>query len=296
MAGHWCSAATRESGRTPALTLTLSRIDMATLSTYGHVVRVGIQNTLVYRFNFLARSAFSLVPLLTTLLLWRTIFEGREARISGYSLGQMISYYLMVLLVDTLTAVTDDDWQVAADIKDGNINQFLLKPLDYLTYRFCLYGAGRLVYALASLVPIGLFFLYYRAHFYLPGSPAVWGWFLVSLVLTACLQFLISYIMALMAFWVLEVSTLILLLYALEYAAGGHLFPLDLLPPWLAAVLAWTPFPYELFLPVGIYLGRVSGGELYRGILMQCGWVALMYWVARWVWRRGIQRYSAVGG
>lgn len=280
----------------PAARAAGSRVNMATLSTYGHVVRIGIQNTLVYRFNFLARSAFSLVPLLTTLLLWRTIYAGREGGISGYSLGQMTSYYLMVLLVDTLTAVTDDDWQVAADIKDGNINQFLLKPMDYLGYRFCLYGAGRLVYALASLVPIGLFFLYYRASFHLPESPAVWGWFLLSLGLTAMLQFLISYTMALLAFWVLEVSTLILFLYALEYVAGGHLFPLDLLPPWLAAVLAWTPFPYELFLPVGIYLGRVSGAALYHGILLQCVWVAIMYGVARWVWRRGILRYGAVGG
>jgi ABC-2 type transport system permease protein len=266
------------------------------VNKYWHVVRIGIQNTLVYRFNFLARSAFSLVPLMATLYLWQTIYEGREGNIGGYSLGKMISYYLMVLLVDTFTAVTDDDWQVAADIKDGNINQFLLKPMDYLYYRFCLYGAGRLVFTLAALLPAGLFILYHRADFYLPGSAAVYGWFLLSLVLTGFLQFLISYTMALLAFWVLEVSTLILMLFALEYVAGGQVFPLDILPPSLAAALAWTPFPYELFLTVGIYLEQVSGAAMYRGLLIQCCWVVIMYGVARWVWFRGIKRYSAVGG
>jgi hypothetical protein len=34
------------------------------------------------------------------------------------------------LLVDMLTAVTDDDWQIAADIREGGINQFLLKPIE----------------------------------------------------------------------------------------------------------------------------------------------------------------------
>ena len=55
----------------------------------------------------------------------------------------MISYYLLVTIVDTLTAVNEDDWQIAADIKDGNISQFLLKPIDYLTYRICLFFSGK---------------------------------------------------------------------------------------------------------------------------------------------------------
>jgi ABC-2 type transport system permease protein len=60
----------------------------------------------------------------------------RPGPVAGYSLAGMISYYLMVTIVDTLTAVNEDDWQIAADIKDGNISQFLLKPINYLTYRF----------------------------------------------------------------------------------------------------------------------------------------------------------------
>ena len=64
----------------------------------------------------------------------------------GYTLAEMISYYLVVNVVDALTAVTEDDWQIAADIKDGNISQFLLKPIDYLRYRLCLFAAGRMVY------------------------------------------------------------------------------------------------------------------------------------------------------
>ena len=46
----------------------------------------------------------------------------------------MISYYLLVAVVDVLTAVNEDDWQIAADIREGNISQFLLKPVDYLWY------------------------------------------------------------------------------------------------------------------------------------------------------------------
>jgi ABC-2 type transport system permease protein len=263
---------------------------------YWHVINVGIQNTLVYRANFLFRSVFGLIPLFATISLWRAIYSGQSSGVGGYTLAQMISYYLVVTIVDALTAVTEDDWQIAADIKDGNISQFLLKPIDYLSYRLCLYAAGRIIFTLCALLPVGLFIFFQRKYFVLPADAATLGWFALSLVLTSLLQFFISYTMALLAFWVLEVSTFIFILFAFEYAAGGHLFPLDILPAPLLKVLYFTPFPYQLFFPVNIYLGRTTGVALYQGLVVQCCWVAAMYLLARCVWGRGTRRYSAVGG
>jgi ABC-2 type transport system permease protein len=102
--------------------------------------------------------------------------------------------------------------------------------------------------------------------------------------------------MALLAFWVLEVATFIFVLFAFEYIAGGHLFPLDILPPVLQRVLEFTPFPYLLYYPVSVYLGRVQGGEMWQGLAFQAAWVLATYCLARFVWNRGIKKYSAVGG
>jgi viologen exporter family transport system permease protein len=266
------------------------------MNKYAHVINIGIQNTLVYRMNFLFRSVFGLIPLFATISLWRAIYSGRDAAVAGYSLAQMTSYYLVVTMVDVLTAVTEDDWQIAGDIKDGNISQFLLKPIDYLTYRLCLYGAGRLVFTVCAVLPVTLFIVAQRAYFVLPADVATVGWFALSLVFTALLQFFISYSMALLAFWVLEVSTFIFIVFAFEYIAGGHLFPLDILPAGIQRALNFTPFPYQLFFPVNIYLGRVTGAVLYQGLVVQAAWVVAAYWLARFIWNRGIRKYSAVGG
>jgi len=110
------------------------------------------------------------------------------------------------------------------------------------------------------------------------------------------LQFFTSYAMAMLAFWVLEVSTFIFILFAFEYIASGHLFPLDILPRGLAQLLFFTPFPYQMYFPVSIYMGKVSGASLLQGLLIQLAWVALAYGFARFMWRRGIKKYSAVGG
>src|SRR5260370_434171 len=206
----------------------------------------------------------------------------------------MVSYYLLATVVDALTAVNEDDWQIAADIKDVNISQFLLKPIDYLAYRLCLFFSGRITYLAVASVPLALFILYFRRYFVLPPDWSTLGWFLVSTALTAMLQFFISYTMAMLAFWVLEVSTFIFIVFAFEYIASGHMFPLDILPRPLEQALFFTPFPYQLYFPVSIYMGKTKGADLSSGLLIQAAWVVAAYLLARFAWPRGIRKHSAV--
>jgi ABC-2 type transport system permease protein len=278
--------------------LKLIALGICRVRKYWHVINVGIQNTLVYRVNFLFRSVFGLIPLMATIFLWRAVYAAKEdsSEVAGYTLSGMISYYLLITIVDMFTAVADDDWQIASDIREGRINHFLLKPIDYLVYRLCLFSANRVVYAAAALVPVTLFILFQRHHMVAPVDSGALGWFIFSMVLTGLLQFFMSYTVALLAFWVLEVSTFIFILFAFEYIAGGHLFPLDILPGWLAQLLNFTPFPYQLFFPVSIYLGRTSGAALWQGLGIQMFWVVFFYLIARWMWARGIRRFTAFGG
>jgi ABC-2 type transport system permease protein len=268
------------------------------IKKYAHVVNVGIQNNLTYRFNFLARALFGLIPLIAMLYVWQKIYSDKPvgAQIGAYSFAEMVSYYLLTTIVDALTAVNEDDWQIAADIKDGNISQFLVKPVDYLGYRLCLFFSGRVTYVAVAAVPLGIFVLCLHRYFVLPHDVLALALFLFSCVLTALLQFFMSYAMAMLAFWVLEVSTFIFILFAFEYLASGHLFPLDILPPAIERVLYFTPFPYQLYFPVSIYMGKTSGMELARGLGIQCAWVIASYLLARFAWHRGIKKYGAAGG
>src|SRR5436190_11092060 len=242
---------------------------MGWVAKYRHVINIGIQNNLTYRFNFLARTLFGFIPLIAMLYVWRAIFTSKRhgASVGTYTYAEMVSYYLLATIVDALTAVNEDDWQIAADIKDGNISQFLLKPIDYLAYRLCLFFSGRLTYLTVAVVPLAIFILCLRNYFVLPPDWASFGLFLVSITLTAMLQFFLSYTMAMLAFWVLEVSTFIFILFAFEYLASGHMFPLDILPPAMEKVLFFTPFPYQLYFPVSIYMGKTTGKDLIFGLL-----------------------------
>ena len=119
---------------------------------------------------------------------------------------------------------------------------------------------------------------------------------MISAGLTALLQFFMSYMMAMLAFWVMEVSTFIFIMFAFEYLASGHLFPLNILPPAFERALFFTPFPYQLYFPVSVYLGKTTGMELAKGLLIQLAWVIAAYVAARFAWNCGIKKYAAAGG
>lgn len=263
---------------------------------YRKVFEIGLQNTFVYRWNFLLRSLFGLVPLVGTVLIWRAIFAGSKTPVGSWDYASMIWYFLLVILVDNLVTPTEDEWQIASDIREGQINAFLVKPLNYLGYRLSLFVSSRIVYTLVTVLPLMAVLYWFRDYIVLPKSLVTWPLFFLSTALAASISFLIAYTLALMAFWILEISTIVFILYSFEYFLSGQTFPLDIMPAWFQAILRWLPFPYELFFPVQIFLERVHGAELWNGLAIQTCWVAALWIGAQAMWRRGIRHYQAVGG
>src|SRR5438270_10570530 len=153
------------------------------LAKYGSVFNIGLQNTFVYRWNYFLRALFGLIPLAGTVFLWRAIFREPGGKdFGGYDYGSMIYYYLLTILVSNLVTPTEDDWQIAADIREGQINSFLTKPLSYLGYRFCLFLSGRVVYSIVTLPAIALIFVYFRSFIVLPHDPMTYVYTAISIV------------------------------------------------------------------------------------------------------------------
>ena len=78
-----------------------------------------------------------------------------------------------------------------------------------------------MIFTAVSLVPVGHFHLLLAPLFCRAGRWAMaLGCFVLSTFLTGLLQFFMSYTMALLAFWLLEVSTVIFIVFAFEYIGG----------------------------------------------------------------------------
>ncbi len=263
---------------------------------YTKTFGIGLQNTFVYRWNILFRSMFGLLPLAGTVFIWRAIFSETTGGIASYNYASMIWYFILVLVVDNLVTPTEDEWQIAADIREGQISAFLVKPLNYLAYRVSLFLSYRLVYSFITIVPLALVFFWFSDYVTLPKSLMTWPIFFLSVCMAAAISFLIAYTVALMAFWLLEISTLVFIVYSFEYFLSGHTFPIDIMPPWFQKILMFFPFPYQMFFPVQVFMEKVQGWELWTGLVIQATWVFLMWLASQWLWSRGVKKYQAVGG
>src|SRR5450432_2234048 len=135
---------------------------MISLGKYVKVFDIGLQNTFVYRWNFFLRSLFGFVPLAGTVFIWRAMFAEHRGNIAGYDYASMIYYFVLTILVDNLVTPTEDEWQIAADIREGQINSFLTKPLNYLGYRISLFLSYRALYTAVTTIPVALILLYFR--------------------------------------------------------------------------------------------------------------------------------------
>ncbi len=270
---------------------------LSTLNTYLKVFDVGLQNTFVYRWNFLLRSIFGVVPLIGTVYLWKAIFKARDSGdIVGYDYQEMIFYFLLVIFIDNLITPTEDEWQIAGEIRDGRISSFLTKPMNYLAYRFTLYASYRLLYIAVVLLPIvGLAWIF-RDAIRWPVHGITWPAMAAATAMAAGIQFFIAYSLAMIAFWVLEISTIIFIVFSFEYFLSGHIFPLDVMPAWLAGFVKWSPFTYELFFPAQVCMERVRGAALVGGLAIQAAWLVLLWLCARAMWSRGVRKYQAFGG
>lgn len=269
---------------------------MSRLSKYRHSFAIGLQSNLVYRWNFAIRACFSLFHLAVIFLLWGTAFAGKSD-IGGFSLPATMTYFITTLVMQFFIGAFNEDFQISEDIRNGLINQFLLKPINYFAYRISLFAAARLVSGLLALVPLALAFPLLKDYIELPHDLWRYALAIPAMMIAALVQFTIAYCFGLLTFWFLEIQSFIILSLAIETLFAGQVFPLDLVDPRLYHVAQYLPYYYQMYFPVALITGRLQGpAEAVHGLIVGSIWVLIMLGIAQFLWRRGLRRHTAVGG
>lgn len=265
------------------------------MNKYLTVFAVSWQNEFVYRLNFILWRVRNILRFLMTYFLWRGIFVSNTT-VFGYSQEQMLTYVFMVLAVSTLVLSAPSSDNIGGEIGSGDLSNYLVKPLSYLKYWFTRDLASKFLNMIFASGELSLLWLIFRPALQFPsGAEAVLG-FVASCLLAMILYYFVTVSARFVAFWTPESTWGIafVMIVLMEVLAGG-IFPLDILPLWFSTALQFTPFPYLLYYPIAIFVGKISGLELLR-ILVQTGlWVILMFWVTKWIWRKGLEVYASEG-
>ena len=230
-------------------------------------------------------------------ILWGAAYAGK-GDIGGFTFAQTLTYFVVMFVLQFFVGAFNEDYQISEDIRNGLINQFLLKPINYFAYRLSIFSAARVVSGAFGLLALVVAVPFFRHYLELPHD----GWqvrialALPAMALTGLIQFTIAYCFGLLTFWFLEIQGFVILSMAVETLLGGQVFPLDLLPHAVFNVVRFLPFYYEAYFPAAILTGRQTVDFAVQGLCIQAVWAFLLVCLAEFVWRRGLRQHTAAGG
>lgn len=269
----------------------------ARVATWWTILKICVEERLVYRGDFALGTLMRFLPIVTQIFLWTAVFVAAgSGSIKGYSSTDIIAYYLLTMLARAFSSMPGLATGIARQVREGEIKKFMIQPIDLVGYLLLARIAHKSVYYLVAAGPFAL--VYYLCRSYFPGWPAtdVFVVFLCSLFLSFMLGFFLEASMGLIAFWFLEVTSLLFVYMLFTFFFSGHMFPLDFLPePW-STFVDFMPFKYMAYFPAAVFLGKVEGPEMWQGLAIQTGWVLLFIFVCRRMMHAGYARYSGYGG
>ncbi len=273
----------------------------AAMAKYLAIFRVSLAERMTYRADFLLGTILRFLPMVTTILLWRAIYQGTNQAPLGsrqitYNYNEMIAYLLLTQISRMFSSMPGLAGGIAREIREGTLKRYLLQPMDMIGYLLTYRIAHKVAYIITSFIPYALLFFICRGYF--EGFPdlTTLAAFAVSLVLSFLVGFFFEASVGMVGFWFLEVTSLLYIVMTLNFFISGHMLPLDLLPaPW-GGLLKALPFQYMAYFPAVVFLGKVKGTTLVLHLLGELFWVVFFMLLARGLYRLGLRRYSAFGG
>ncbi|MBI4039267.1 ABC-2 family transporter protein [Candidatus Daviesbacteria bacterium] len=261
------------------------------MKKYQTVFTVTLANIFQYRTNFFLERLRSLISLVTLYFLWQAVFAEQNF-LFGYSREQIFTYVLISHLASFLVLLTTTG-EIAGEIAGGGkFFSYLVRPVSYIKYWLAVDLGYKLVSTIFALLEIIIFVRLFNVTVYFPLIWSIWILALGVFLLAMMLNFLLGFLVSLVAFWTQEVWAPRFLFIIILGLASGSFFPLDVLPSLGQQIISWTPFPYLVFFPANVFLGRVVGGDLVLGLVMMFFWIGLTIAAMSILWQKGLKIYE----
>ncbi|OGI43343.1 MAG: hypothetical protein A2593_00135, partial [Candidatus Moranbacteria bacterium RIFOXYD1_FULL_44_9] len=233
------------------------------MKKYWHIITNEIQRQFTYRASIAAYAFGNIAELVALAVIWTIVYKNVDA-IKGYSVNEMISYVVFAWFFSFLTTTYAFETNVAQDIHQGTLSNLLLKPQSYIRYMMAV-ATGRITIAfLIVLVQGALVFSFFRNSLIFSLDFPTIILLLCMLVATYFINLFLSIIIGFIAFWTMEINGTYYSLKVFSRFMSGTFFPIGLLPAFFMKASFFLPFVYTIYIPVQLYLGKISFAEGLR--------------------------------
>jgi len=262
---------------------------------YLAVFRISLEQEFVYRVNFIMWRFRNVIQFFLIFFLWDTVFSDPGREFFGYNRARILTYVFGILVIKALV-YSSRSIDVSGDIARGSLSNYLLKPVSYFKYWFVRDASSKALNLIFAFFEFIILFIILRPPLYLQTDPLLILLFVCSIIVAVFLYFFLIFLFSLIPFWQPEQSWASMFLFMIfSDFLGGGLFPIDIMPSTLQGFVYLTPFPYLIFTPLQIYIGKFSAVRSLGAIGVGLIWVFLLAFVVKNTWRLGLRSYRSEG-
>lgn len=265
------------------------------MKKYGFVFQLSLESAMVYRADFFLSLISTVFPIILQFYLWTAIYSAPTTVDNGYTYEQMIIYTLLAGLTAKLTS-SGFEYEINQDIKDGGLNKYIVRPVNYFSYRFSAFMGSKIPAACILAVIVIIMLICVRSLLGVQLAFIRILGYAAALILALALNFVIYFTIAMLGFWITEISKMFGTIQIVLLVISGGIFPLDIFGEGIEKLTRYLPFKYTAQFPVDIVNGKLLYAQIMDGFLFQTGWIFVFSFLSWYLWKSGLKRYVAVGG
>ena len=269
---------------------------MKDLKVYLPFAKNSFQRLIAYKANVIMFMFGDGLMLAVTYYLWRAIYESSTSEvINGFTMNEMIIYVIISFLTMLITSV-DISYPIAEEVKNGSIAVNLIRPISY-EKRMFFQGLGNVFYNFVVIFIIAFSVTVYLSFRFF-GSIGIGRIlvYLLSIILGVFISFYFSYIFGLISFKITNMWGLSQVMGAISNLLSGTLIPIVFFPEILQKLFNFLPFGSMIYTPTMIYLGKLTGVDMIKSLIIQAVWIFILIGIAKLMWKTLIKKLTILGG
>lgn len=266
------------------------------MKKYWEIFKISLTQEFVYRLNFIMWRLRNIIQIFIVFFLWDSVFADPKRVLFGYDRPQILTYVFGIMIVRAFV-LSSRSVDVAGEIADGRLTNYLLKPVGYFKYWLARDLSSKVLNLGFAVVEFaGLYFLL-KPPFFFQTNPVYLILFIFSLALGILIFFNLLFLAGSVPFWYPQAAwgAQFLFVWVFTEFLSGATFPLDILPSPILNGLYLTPFPYLIFFPIQLYLGKVTIAFAIKGLVVMGVWVGVLRLAVDSLLQRGLRVYRAEG-
>jgi ABC-2 type transport system permease protein len=260
---------------------------------YAEFVRMGFVNTLAYRLRYYTGIVTYFIYVSVYYFIWKAIYENSTS-IEGFDFGHMLTYIAVGWIIRSFY-FNNIDQDMAYAVAEGKLAMDLIKPVRP-QFMYIAQSLGESLFRLALLTTPTALVLLLVYPIRKPASLGHFIGFFASVLMSFFIVAAINFSVGTFAIRLKSILGLLRAKYFLLELFSGLLIPISFFPEIFQNIFRVLPFQYISYIPVLIYLGKISSAGILKALGIQIFWFLALLAIGAVLWNWSSRKITIQGG